>query len=170
MTFVAGERTNSRCTRCKDITSHVVIVVVDNIPAKVECCACGSIHKYSMPNQEKKKKESGPLRVRANQSREQVVENANKSFSSTSSKISGSSQSKVKKTSAKVHDYRQLWQEKLSKSFAESKPYTMEVEVQLNDIVEHAVFGTGIVLEILGNDKAEFLFAEGVKVLKCCVK
>ncbi len=169
MAFVAGERTNARCSRCKDITSHVVIVVVDNVPVKVECCACKSIHKYSMPNVSTKKKDEGPLRVRANQSRERAVENAAKT--SAPMTLSANSTNKTKKTkSEKVEDYRQLWQSKMSKSFGESRPYNMSIEVSKNDIIDHPVFGSGLVISIVANDKAEFLFAEGVKLLKCITK
>ncbi len=173
MSFVAGGRTNARCSRCKDVTSHVVIVVVDNMPVKVECCACRSIHKYYAPEVAKKKKEEGPLRVRSDQSREKAVENASKraTISSATSSTSSTSRSSAKKSAPKnSEEVRALWHQKMAKSFAEAKTYRMDLSVKVGDTIEHPVFGSGIVQTIVATDKAEFLFAEGIKLLKCDTK
>ncbi len=170
MSFVAGGRTNARCTRCKDITSHVVVVVVDNLPVKVECCACGSMHKYYAPEANKKKSESTTLRVRANQSREQAVESASKAASVKSTTSSSRASSAKAITLKKGEDLEQLWQKKMATSFSEAVKYNMNLEVVAGTVIEHPTFGPGVVVEIVGADKANFLFREGIKTLKCAPK
>ena len=41
-----GDRIEARCTRCNDITGHVIVALVGGEIVKVECRACGSVHKY----------------------------------------------------------------------------------------------------------------------------
>lgn len=41
-----GDRIEARCTRCNDITGHVIVALVGEEIVKVECRACGSVHKY----------------------------------------------------------------------------------------------------------------------------
>ena len=44
-----GDRIEARCTRCNDITGHVIVALVGGEIVKVECRACGSVHKYYPP-------------------------------------------------------------------------------------------------------------------------
>ncbi len=169
MAYKAGERLNSKCTKCKDITNHIVIVVVDEYPAKVECCACKSVHKYHPPEAVRKKKESGPVRVRSDQSREQVVEKAGRAQAGTSS-LSTFGTSSRKTQAVKTEDLESLWRKKMSQNFSEAKQYRMDIEISKGETVEHPTFGAGIVEEIIANDKAQFLFQEGRKILKCIAK
>ena len=37
-----GDRIEARCTRCNDITGHVIVALVGGEIVKVECRACGS--------------------------------------------------------------------------------------------------------------------------------
>ncbi len=172
MAFSASQRIEARCTRCKDLTSHIVIVVVDNVPAKVECCACGSIHKYYPPAGEKKPKNTSPLRVSANQTRATAVENRAKSEKQTRAPRATSAlspSSKALKAMKESADLEQLWLDRINNTVAQAKEYSPSLEVAINDIVEHSVFGAGIVDDIVGSDKASILFKEGYKVLKCVV-
>ncbi len=52
-----GDRIEARCTRCNDITGHVVVALVGGQIVKVECKACGSVHKYYPPVSAKASKE-----------------------------------------------------------------------------------------------------------------
>ena len=42
----AGQEIDSRCLKCKDITNHVIIAMVDGKVAKVQCNVCGGRHNY----------------------------------------------------------------------------------------------------------------------------
>lgn len=162
MAFVAGQRIESRCTRCKDTTGHIVIVVLDSVPVKVECCACGSVHKYYSPEGKKKTQDTTPLRVRSNQSRNEIVAEASKKNAPTSA----TSAPKTKQTSS-ARSSEDEWKSVLSKTYAKPKAYNMSVSLGVGESVDHSLFGVGIVQAIVGNDKASILFREGLKVLKC---
>ncbi len=171
MSFSAGNRIEARCTRCKDVTSHIVIVVVDNLPVKVECCACKSVHKYYPIQKPSVKKDSNPIRVKTNQSREASIENASKQQNiarpTLSSSTSSSASSSANKTPIKTENVEKEWHRALLNNHSNPKSYSINVELQAGDLVDHSIFGPGIVRDIVGADKAEVLFKEGVKILKC---
>ncbi len=180
MSFVAGQRIEARCSRCKDTTGHVVIVVMNDVPVKVECAACKSVHKYYAPAGQKKKESASVVSVRSNQERGKVVEEVGKKnaytnspspSSSSNSFLSSQSKAKTKvKKNLDAFELESLWKKKLMKTYAEPKKYRMDAEVSLGDSVDHSVFGVGIVEEIVADDKANFLFKEGYKMLKCVTK
>lgn len=47
--LAAGDHIVARCTKCKDITNHTIVAMVDDAPAKVECNTCNGVHKYRKP-------------------------------------------------------------------------------------------------------------------------
>ncbi len=169
MAFVAGQRIEARCSRCKDTTGHVVIVVVDEMPMKVECVACKSVHKYYVPAGQKKKESSSVLRVRSDQERGKVVEQAAKQANIKRTPSSALSTT-IKKKPVRAEELEALWRNKLMKCYAEPKKYRMDAELCLGDSIEHSLFGAGIVEEIVANDKVNILFKDGYKILKCIVK
>ncbi|MFK5926312.1 MAG: hypothetical protein QM483_06755 [Desulfuromusa sp.] len=42
----AGDYIASRCSKCKDLTNHTIVAMVDNKVVRVECNTCGSTHNY----------------------------------------------------------------------------------------------------------------------------
>jgi len=44
--FTVGGETESFCGRCKEMTMHVIIAMVDGKPKRVECLSCHSTHNY----------------------------------------------------------------------------------------------------------------------------
>ncbi len=46
MQLSAGDRITSKCTKCKDITNHTIVAMVEDTIAKVECNTCGGVHNY----------------------------------------------------------------------------------------------------------------------------
>ena len=49
-----GDPIESRCTKCRKITNHIIVAIADNVPAKVQCNTCGGQHKYRAPAVAKK--------------------------------------------------------------------------------------------------------------------
>jgi hypothetical protein len=45
--------------------------------------------------------------------------------------------------------------------------YDMNGKYRVNDLVEHAVFGLGLVKRVTGSNKMEVLFQAGIKLLRC---
>jgi NAD-dependent SIR2 family protein deacetylase len=45
----AGDPIESRCTKCRKITNHTIVSMLNDEPAKVECNTCKGQHKYHPP-------------------------------------------------------------------------------------------------------------------------
>lgn len=48
-----GDSIESRCTKCRNITNHIIVSMVNDEPAKVECNTCKGQHNYRPPVQRK---------------------------------------------------------------------------------------------------------------------
>ncbi|MDH3998405.1 MAG: hypothetical protein OET90_06160 [Desulfuromonadales bacterium] len=52
--FSVGDPIESRCTKCRKITNHIIVAITDDVPAKVQCNTCEGQHKYRPPAAKKK--------------------------------------------------------------------------------------------------------------------
>lgn len=59
----------------------------------------------------------------------------------------------------------ELWKEALSKTDRTSQPYSMESGFSEGDVIDHPVFGKGLVEQIVEGKKMKILFEKGVKLL-----
>ena len=149
-----GNRVEARCTRCKDITGHVIIVLLEGRIAKVECCACGSIHKYYPLEKQRSQTEPSAGRV--------------KKESSKAAGKPGAVRATETKKQAAVRLAQERWSLAVEKAAgAVVKKYAMDQQIQKGEMVEHPLFGLGCVVEIQRPDKAEIIFQDGVRLLRC---
>ncbi len=170
MGFTPGERLESRCTRCKDILGHIIVSMLDGEIAKVECCACGSVHKYYPPAQKKEPKQAKALRVRAGEERSDAVKEKVAKTSRTSSTTAAkkATTTKAGKISAKTaEELQQKWQKAVASNPATPVAYSMTSELFLANLVDHPVFGMGMVIDVFPPNKVDILFEEGIKSLRC---
>ena len=42
----AGDPVESHCTKCRTLTNHTIVAMVNNQPVRVECNTCGGQHNY----------------------------------------------------------------------------------------------------------------------------
>jgi len=47
--LLVGWPVESRCTKCRRITNHIIVAMEDEMPAKVQCNTCSGQHKYRPP-------------------------------------------------------------------------------------------------------------------------
>lgn len=140
----AGDHVDARCTRCKEITNHTIIAMVEEKPARVRCNTCGGDHNYRPPRKTK----------------------AAKSATSTVAKAPKA----PRRTAAdrKREALQEEWQETAGQATAGlTVAYSMDRSFRLNDLVDHPVFGVGVVKELFKPNKVEVLFASGTKALRC---
>ena len=157
-----GDRIESRCTRCNDITGHVIVALVGGEIVKVECRACGSVHKYYPPVAPKEAKtKTSVCRVKAGADRKDAV-NATKAPSSASA----TSRTQVKALKA-AEDMEQNWQRTMNQTVASTRPYAMNEAFAVGDVVDHPKFGNGVVQEVFPPDKMQILFRDGARMLRC---
>ena len=151
-----GDRIEARCTRCNDITGHVIVALVGGEIVKVECRACGSVHKYYPPATPKEAK------------RKEAVN----SFKPTSTpSTAAASPAAVSRAAAKAQkaaeDMEQNWQRTMNMTAASARPYAMNESFAVGDVIDHPKFGSGVVQEIFPPDKMQILFRDGAKMLRC---
>ncbi len=61
-----------------------------------------------------------------------------------------------------------IYQRKLKENATKSeKKYRIDIELAANDVVDHSVFGRGVVLKTIPPDRAEILFKDQARVLVC---
>ncbi len=164
-----GDRIEARCTRCNDITGHVIVALVGGEIVKVECRACGSVHKYYPPATPKEAKgKASVCRVKAGEARKEAV-NAFKPTSTPSS--AAASPAALSRAAAKAQkaaeDMEQNWQRTMNQTAASARPYAMNEAFVVGDVVDHPKFGSGVVQEVFPPDKMQILFRDGAKMLRC---
>ena len=139
----AGDQTESMCTKCKSLLNHTIVAMVDGRIVRVKCNTCGSEHNY------RPQKEAVKAPVRR----------------VTAVKTAASARTKVKRD-PEASD-REEW-EALSRTrdMDKSVPYDMNGAFRLNDLVNHPVFGVGLVCS-RNESKMEVLFQAGRKLLRC---
>ena len=170
--FVTGQIVEARCSRCKDITGHVIMACVDGVPVKVECRACGSVHKYVAPGIRAHSEKEATVSVRAGRDRTLVMDAAVHAEAVRAQREDKASRPtplsrEEKKLAQRREQAEQQWQKAVSGIVGEAVPYTMSGSFSVDALVEHPIFGMGIVLEVFPPDKMEVLFREGVKRLRC---
>lgn len=45
-TLSVGDIIDAQCSKCKRITNHIVVALVGDKPASVNCNTCGGVHRY----------------------------------------------------------------------------------------------------------------------------
>lgn len=154
-----GDRLEARCTRCNDVTGHIIVALVGGQVVKVECCACGSVHKYHPPRQEKAVVDQSVRRVRAGSDRKAAMTAVPRS-----APVSRGAARAAQEAAAT----EQAWRTALERPSApQSRLYSMDMVLQCGDVVEHPVFGIGSVQTVIRPDKAEILFRDGLRMLRC---
>ena len=164
-----GDRIEARCTRCNDITGHVIVALVGGEIVKVECRACGSVHKYYPPATPKEAKgKTAVCRVKAGETRKEVVNSFKPTSTPSTAAASPAATSRaVAKAQKAAEDMEQNWQRTMNMTAASARPYAMNETFAVGDVVDHPKFGNGVVQEIFPPDKMQILFRDGAKMLRC---
>lgn len=145
-----GERIEARCTRCNDVTGHVIVALVAGVVVKVECCACGSVHKYYPASSTAAKGKSADRAT---------------STAAPRAKAAPRGQAKAAQAAAAAEN---AWRTAIERPSAPAaKAYSMTTSLAVGDTVEHPVFGLGSVRTVVAPDKAEILFRDGSRLLRC---
>ncbi|HEX2769406.1 MAG TPA: hypothetical protein VHN12_08975 [Geobacteraceae bacterium] len=138
----AGDNVEARCTRCRSVLNHTIVAMVGERVVRVECNTCRGVHNY--------------IREKT------AVAPAPRTSSRKSAPVSG----KAKKEPGRAE--REEWESLYAAM--EGKPvqgYDMNGKYRVNDLVEHTVFGLGIVQFVVGPNKMNVLFQSGKKLLRC---
>ncbi|MGA1867260.1 MAG: hypothetical protein ACMUJM_01815 [bacterium] len=147
--MTAGSEIESYCTKCRLLLDHVIVAMVGDTPKKVECLTCHNQHAYRAKAPENKSKTRS----------EKDADSAHKEGTTRGK------QKTTKKTQKKTdHLYTQLLE---GKDLSSAKPYSMNGSYEIDDVINHKRFGSGIIIEVIPINKMKVLFKEGYKFLVC---
>lgn len=142
----AGDIIDARCTRCRDILNHRIVAMVGDKVVRVECNTCGGVHNYYPPPTLKPVKTPG---------------------GSATPRKSAAATPRTPKKDPQQSD-REEWRAlhssmRLDRAIA----YDMNAKFRADDLVDHPVFGLGVVKLIVVPNKMQVLFEDGIKLLRC---
>jgi len=138
----AGDYVEAFCTRCRTVLNHTIVAMVGERVVRVECNTCRGVHNYM-----REKTAAVPAPRTPNRK---------------SSSVSG----KAGKEPGRAE--REEWDSLRAAMEGKTvQAYDMDGKYQTNDLVEHAVFGLGIVQFLVGPNKMKVLFQSGKKLLRC---
>ncbi|WP_298273098.1 hypothetical protein [Geobacter sp.] len=138
----AGDIIEARCTRCRDVLNHTIVAMVEERVVRVQCNTCGGQHNYHPPREEKK-----PVRQPA------------------AGKTASPRPRKEAAPSAPA-----LWEARMAELDPDQAiPYAMDAKLRAGILVSHPAFGLGVVTAVIKPNKAEILFREGTKLLRCAL-
>ncbi len=133
--FRVGRNCDAWCTRCREVTEHTIIALVEGLPKRVECFACGGQHNYRLPNG---------------------------ASSASGARSGGSTRPRAPRAEPARWQFRMA--EKAGGG-AESKAYSISESFEEGEVMDHSSFGVGIVEKVLPGDKIEVLFSSGKRLL-----
>ena len=139
-TLSAGDIIEARCTRCREVLNHRVVAMVADKVARVECNTCNGIHNYYPPPAIKTPKKAV--------SKVPAVPRISKKDPAESEREEWASLQPTMETDTAI-------------------AYDMNGRYRVKHLIQHAVFGVGIVKVVIVPNKMQVLFKEGIKLLRC---
>lgn len=127
------------CTKCRMVTNHRVVAMMDGVVKRVICLTCDGQHNFRPPPGQKKTSSARARRITKDKKR--VRTDDSKAF--------------------------QQWVD-LKEAMdpeAEIRPYVLSETYSQGEAVNHSKFGLGFVNKILGPGKIEIMFEKELKTL-----
>ncbi|RNC68022.1 MAG: hypothetical protein ED859_11950 [Desulfuromonadales bacterium] len=138
----AGDIIDARCTKCRSVLNHTIVAMVDGRVVRVQCNTCNGQHNYHPPQEAKKPAERAAS--------------------------TGKSSSPARPRREPVPAGPSQWElEVAGRDPQEAIPYAMDASFRVGNLVNHPVFGLGLVTVVTKPNKVEILFRDGKKLLRC---
>jgi hypothetical protein len=142
-----GNEVEAYCTKCKFDTIHIITAAEDGVISRVMCQTCNGYHKYKP--------------AAAAQPIEPTIK-IKKTKAPKEKKPVEIKEKKPKTTSRKMKTF-ELILEDSSKS--DRIAYELAGNYSKGTVLEHRVFGTGVVKSVISDNKIQVQFREGTKIL-----
>lgn len=136
-----GGEIDAVCTRCRMITNHRIVAMVDGLVKRVICLTCDSQHNYRQPPGEKAPRAAKVMRVAREMKKTSVPDGGRVFAQWLQSKKS------------------------LEESGLELKPYSIRELFEAGQAVMHPKFGLGFVQKVIVPNKMEIMFETEIKTL-----
>jgi len=133
----AGNPIEARCTKCRKNREHLILSMKENRPDKVQCLTCEYQHSYKPPVVLKTPAET---------------------------LIKKNKEMKRRKNESERKEWNTLRPDMDSKKV---QSYSMTATYRVNSLINHPIFGLGQVQRVVGSQKVEVLFEDGLKTMRC---
>lgn len=131
----AGSNVDAWCTKCKLILAHTIEAIADGTIKRVQCNTCRGKHQY---------KSSAPGEASESKSSRAIKAKA------------------PVKNKSKASDFTRLM---TGKDALLAKSYKATLRFKKGEVINHTLFGVGVVVDEKDATKIEVLFATGSKTL-----
>ncbi len=137
-----GGEIDAVCTRCRMITNHRIVAMVDGLVRRVICLTCDSQHNYRQPPGEKRPAAATVVRV-------------------------GKEMKKTSAPSGGARIFAQWVQSREALTAAEQtpSPYDFKETFEPGQALSHPKFGLGFVQRVIPPNKMEVMFETEIKTL-----
>lgn len=132
---------------------------------KVECLACGSVHKFRPLNKPARVKSQAPVvrHARSGVSREEAV-----AYSRSEAARKAAVTRAATRAAQEAQATEVAWKMAMSRQAEDSgRAYDMNSSFVTGEVISHPKFGLGEVREVTRPNKMEVLFQDGLRVLRC---
>jgi hypothetical protein len=146
----AGDIIEARCTRCRDILNHRIVAMVGEKVVRVECNTCGGVHNYYPP----------PAAKPA------VGRTVTRSGGTARPAATAARSARKDPAEAEREEWSAL---RPSMQIDQAAGYDLNGSYRADTLLNHPVFGLGIVKQVIPPNKMQVLFQDGIKLLRCRV-
>lgn len=133
-----GAEVDAYCTKCRMVTNHRIVAMMDDVIKRVICLTCDGQHNYRQPPGEKKKTASA-RRVAKDQKRSRTI---------------------APKTFKKWLDLKEGGAVE-----EQARPYNMAETYSEGEAINHSKFGLGFIQKVMNGGKIEVMFEKEIKIL-----
>jgi hypothetical protein len=144
-----GRDVEAWCNKCGRGLTHVIVAMVGLEVVRVRCNTCGGEHKYKSTQEAAESSPRQSARVRAPATPRQ----------SQSVVAKAAAANQAERATRALYDRAMADRDR-----ATALPYTMALQPKAGQLVDHKLFGYGVV-DALYDGKARFLFQDGYKIL-----
>lgn len=157
-TYKTGGDCDAYCTKCKMDLAHTIVAMVGGEPVQVKCNTCGGFHKYRPTAAARATSKATSKAARTTAKRSPAAR------SSSAAKAAATRALRAKERALAEIEAR--WEGAMDgRDKGSSRPYDVHETYAEDDIVLHAKFGLGIVLEVTGAKRAKVLFRDAERQL-----
>lgn len=159
--LTAGKEIDGKCTKCKMVTGHTIVAMVDDEPKRVKCNTCGSQHRFIVPPEAPKSEKASMVVRKGADGKKKVTMKKKPAKSTTKGPAKKRSTRKAPPSPEDVFD--QLC---AGKELSAPTPYSPGEYFMEEQIVQHSAFGIGVVTRTRGGSKMDVHFRSvGPKIL-----
>ncbi len=119
--------------------NHTIVSMVATRPARVQCNTCNGVHNYRKEKAATTVAKAATPKGSARLPRKDAGETARKEWTAL----------------------------QLGQNGSRAVPYDMKASYEVGSLISHPKFGVGVVKQLLGPNKIEILFEDGLKLLRC---